>query len=148
MIYDKIENIDKYAEIPDFAVKFIKELSEDIAIGRHELGGDNYANVECYNTKSPENCRPEAHKKYIDIQLLLSGKEELQFTDLAGLSVAEQYDASRDIMFFDRPEFRMNSVILQKGFFAMLFPDEAHQPQMNYGNESLPVKKVVVKIRV
>ena len=115
MIYDKIENIDKYAEIPEFAVKFIEGLSEDIATGRYELGGENYANVECYTTKSHDICKPEAHKKYIDIQLLLSGHELLQFTGVDELKISEEYDKNRDIMFFKKPEYPLNTVMLVKG---------------------------------
>ncbi len=148
MIYDKIENIDKYAEIPEFAIKFIEGLSENIATGRYELGGENYANIECYTTKSHDICKPEAHKKYIDIQLLLSGHELLQFTGVEGLKISEEYDENRDIMFFKKPEYPLNTVMLVKGVFALLYPNEAHQPQMNFNGVSEQVKKVVVKIRV
>ncbi len=147
MIYDKIENISKYPQISDKIAEFVTSLDEEITLGRHTLGNDNYANVEEYATKYPQDCRLEAHKQYVDIQILLRGQEELDFTSVDGLDISEPYDETRDIMFFKTPEMRLNSIILEKGYFALLYPDEAHQPQMNYGTEQQKVKKVVVKIK-
>lgn len=147
MIFDKFENIENYLEIPDDVKVFVKKLSTDMPAGRQFINDNCYANIDEYATKPAERCRLEAHKKYIDIQLLLSGKEELQFTDIEGLKISEEYDENRDVMFFAGSERKLNSVILSEGYFALLYPHEAHQPQMNYGCESLKVKKVVIKIK-
>ena len=148
MIFDKIENIDKYTQIPEQARDFIKKLTPDAAVGRREIAEGIYANIDEYFTKPPEKCRLEAHKQYIDIQLLLIGREELDYTDVDGLEISEVYDAQRDVMFFAAPCCRLNSVMLERGYFTLLYPHEAHQPQMNCGEKSEAVKKVVVKIRV
>lgn len=148
MIFDKIKNINKYPEIPTEIADFVKTLSSNIELGKKELDEKNYANVDEYFTKSPENCRLEAHKKYIDIQLLLEGQEELDYISTDNLIVNEDYDTNRDVMFFEPPKKRLNSVILTPGNFVLLYPHEAHMPQMNYGNTSTKVKKVVVKIQV
>ena len=114
MIFDNIKNIDKYPQIPQVARDFIKNLVVDVALGRHEISQDIYANVDEYFTKPIEKGRLEAHKNYIDIQLLLDGQEELDYTSVEGLEVSEEYDEKRDVMFFKSPFFRLNSVFLEK----------------------------------
>lgn len=150
MIFDDIRNIKNYAEIDEKIVNFIINLKSDTPLGKIYLSDDRltFANVEEYTTKTVENCRLEAHKKYIDIQLLLEGVEELDYTGVEGLNVAEAYSKERDIMFFETPARVLNRVILEKGKFALLYPHEAHQPQMAYKNTPSKVKKVVVKIPI
>lgn len=147
MIYDDITNIERY-NIPENVVSFIKAMSDDITEGKYKVDENNYANVNVYTTKSHQDCPLEAHKKYIDIQLLLYGKEQLNYTDINGLSVSNEYDESRDVMFFHTPAYPLNSIQLSKGKFTLLYPNEAHSPQMNYNDNSCEVKKVVVKIKV
>ncbi len=150
MIFDDIKNIKNYAEIDGKIAEFISGLQADIPAGRIYLSDDGltYANVDEYTTKLHENCKPEAHKKYIDIQIMLDGVEELDYTDIEGLDVSEAYDSARDVMFFAKPERVLNKVVLAAGKFILLYPHEAHQPQMAYKNLPAAVKKVVVKIPV
>lgn len=148
MIFDDIKNIKNYAEIDGKIAEFISGLNAEIPAGRIYLSDDGltYANVDEYTTKLHENCKLEAHKKYIDIQIMLDGVEELDYTDVEALEVSEPYDAARDVMFFEKPERILNKVVLAAGKFVLLYPHEAHQPQMAYKNSSAQVKKVVVKI--
>ncbi len=150
MIYDDIKNIKNYAEIDAKVADFISRLTSDNPLGRVYLSDDGltYANVDEYTTKKHSECRLEAHKKYIDIQLLLEGVEELDYVGVDGLTVAEEYDSARDVMFFEPCEKVLNKVVLRPGKFILLYPHEAHQPQMAYKNEQSYVKKVVVKIPV
>ena len=146
MIFDKISNIDKY-DFSEDVISFVKNLDSGISIGRHQINKTDYANVETYSTKYHENCYFEAHKKFIDIQILLSGYERIDFTS-KNLQVREDYNADRDIVFFENPEYSTNTVCLENGYFAMFVPGEAHKPQMNLHKLPSEVKKVVVKICV
>lgn len=150
MIFDDVKNIRNYAEIDTKVADYILGLEPGIPAGRVYLSDDGltYANVDEYTTKPHDNCRLEAHKKYIDIQIMLDGTEELDFTDIEGLDVSEPYDAARDVMFFAAPKKVLNKVILSAGKFVLLYPHEAHQPQMAYKNSPADVKKVVVKIPI
>lgn len=148
MIYDDIKNIKNYTQIDEKIADFILGLNSDIPTGRIYLSEDKltYANVDEYMTKLHENCKLEAHKKYIDIQIIIDGIEELDYTDVKALKISEEYDSARDVMFFQKSERVMNKVILTSGKFVVLYPHEAHQPQMAYKNSPVTVKKVVVKI--
>ncbi len=148
MIIDKLENISLYKNIPQQAALFIKNLSNDIAYGRQELTDTDYANIETYTTKSLNNAKFEAHKNYIDIQILLSGKEDIYYRDVSGMIEFEPYNENKDIVFFKENLEGNNYVTLDSTNFVMIFPHEAHAPQVAYENSPQQVKKVVVKIRI
>ena len=144
MIYDKIENIDIY-NIDKIAVDFIKNLTPDIECKKHILSDNIYANVEEYTTKDVGYF--EAHKDYLDIQILLSGEEIIEYTPLEGLSVKESYDKSRDIAFYYDDKNYVTPIKLEEGLFTVLYPQDAHKPQLKYITNQ-KVKKVFVKIKV
>lgn len=148
MIIDTLENISIYKNIPQNVIDFIKDLTPQVEDGRYEIDDRIYANIDIYETKEPQICKFEAHKRFIDIQILLSGIENLDYTPVQGLILAEQYDESRDVMFFKNPHRIVDRVILEPGKFALIYPHEAHKPQMAFNNVSKFVKKVVIKIPV
>lgn len=144
MIYDKIENIDFY-NLDKKAVEFIKGLTPDIECKKHIINENIYANVEEYTTK--EQGFFEAHKDYIDIQILLSGEEIIEYTPLEGLKTKEEYNPSRDIAFYFDGNKPVLPLELMPGFFTVLYPQDAHKPQIISSSAQI-VKKVVVKIKI
>lgn len=148
MIIDNLKNIEKYKEISPKVVEFLKTLSKDTPVGHYEIEDGTFANVDVYTTKLRKDCKLEAHKNYIDIQMLLDGVEELDYAAVEGLKISEAYDENRDVMFFETPQKLLDTVILQGDKFAFIYPHEAHQPQMAQCGQPQEVKKVVVKIRV
>ncbi len=146
MITDKIEYIDLYKEIPKNVYDFIQKLDKNIKVGKYNLSDSNYANVEIYKTKLLENASYEAHEKYIDIQILLSGEERIYYTDRNKLDIEIPYNESKDIVFY-KNEVKGDFATLNGSNFVMLFPHEAHAPQVFINKES-EVKKVVVKIKI
>ena len=89
MIIDKIENIEKYSQIPISVIKFIKNLTPETPVGHYELENEIFANIDEYTTKLFEDCKFEAHKKYIDIQILTTGTEQLDYINIEGLAVSK-----------------------------------------------------------
>ena len=127
---------------------FLEQLSPDPAIGRHEIDGDAvYALVQRYHTRPVEQMQFEAHRRYIDIQYLASGREVIQWAPLASLAAATKpYDAVTDAALYATTP-GMTPMQLQAGQFAILFPDDAHAPCCAWGNPA-EVLKVVVKVEV
>ena len=115
MIIDKIENIEKYSQIPISVIKFIKNLTPETPVGHYELENGIFANIDKYTTKLFENCKFEAHKKYIDIQILTTGTERLDYINIEGLAVSEEYDQNRDVMFFENPTTDMLELQISNG---------------------------------
>lgn len=150
MIYDKIANWQNYFpknEIWQKAFAFIKTCSADIESGRHTIKGDDvYASVFSYDTQPQKEGVYEAHRKQIDVQLLLKGREVVYVTDIDGLSVKTEYDAGKDYALFNDPARLPGIAPLMEGFFAVFFPNDAHKPSMNYGTSAENVKKMVIKI--
>lgn len=146
MITDNIINIEKYPNISENVVKFLNELNAQTNTGHYEIDEHTYANIDIYETKSIENCKFEAHKKYIDIQMLLAGEEKLDYMPVENLKISEEYDSKKDVMFFENPTEKADTLQLKPFKFALIYPHEAHRPQMNTGHKPQKVKKVVVKI--
>ena len=146
MIKDNIRNCDLYAGVnPGFpaAFAFLKEaMAQAKEVGRSELGNGVFALVQSYDSKSAENCKIEAHKKYIDIQCVLKGKELFGVADLITQTMYEDKFAEKDVAFYHGD---VDLITLNDGDFIIVFPDDAHRPQQGDGSH---VEKVVVKVPV
>ena len=148
MIIDKIENLAMYRIVPDHVVDFVKTLKTNIKTGRYELIDKDFANVETYTTKALQDGKFEAHNNYIDIQILLEGKERIYYTSTSSVSVETPYDEQRDIKFYADKIDKFDYVTLDGTNFAMIFPHEAHAPQVSASDKQTEVKKVVVKVNI
>lgn len=91
----------------DAAFKFLNE--EDLnalEAGRYDISDDGtYANIEEYMTK--DSAHFEAHRKYVDIQYLVKGKEYIFVTPLEPSKQTEiqAYVGAKDIELFDKKEY-------------------------------------------
>ena len=149
MIVDKIEKLKLYKEIPSEVVQFLSELDiNNIKLGKRVLSDCIYVNIEEYNTKDIEVASFESHDKYIDIQLLLKGLENIYYASRDNLSVKVPYDETRDIAFYSDSIQGYPCIKLDGTNFMMIYPHEAHAPQVSSGNLSQKVLKVVVKIKL
>ena len=150
MIYDKFKNIELYFDkgqqlrkAIDFALGFDKSQPD----GRYEIDGDNiFAIVMTYETKPVEELKFEGHKKYIDIQLLLEGQEYMDVSLDKNLVVDTSYSKQNDVALFAQPQ-HYSSVLLKSGNFAIVFPDDLHQPGRMI-KRAEQVRKMVIKVRV
>ena len=148
MIIDKIENISKYEQIPNYVVNFVNSLNLNTKIGKYELNNNEFVNIEEYETKNISKAKFEAHKKYIDIQVLLSGCERIYVKSIRDLRYPLLYDNNKDIMFFEDDIKNSDYVTLDGTNFVLIYPHEAHAPQVSPDNDACSVKKVVVKLLV
>ena len=151
MILDSLPLWRRYASLNPRLVRgfdFLQRLTADTAEGRHAIDGDAvYAMVQRYRTRPVAQMQLEAHRRYIDIQYLVSGCEVIHWAALAGLAEpTKPYDAATDAaLYATTPD--MTPVLLQAGQFAILFPDDAHAPCCAWGDPA-EVLKVVVKVEV
>jgi YhcH/YjgK/YiaL family protein len=150
MIVDTLQNISTYAVLGKkiaVALEYLKTTDfSAMPDGRYDIRGDEiYAVVQRYETKPREQGRWEAHRKYIDIQFLAEGCELIGVVDAEKLTIAEEYDAESDIMFF--ADAAGDLIKLTGSKFVLLFPQDAHMPGIASGTPS-DVTKAVVKILV
>jgi YhcH/YjgK/YiaL family protein len=132
----------------DKAFVFLKnsDLSK-LELKRYDIDGDNlFATVSEYVSKNEETVRFEAHKKYIDIQYVISGKEVMNIAPLTTVKeVLTPYDETKDIEFMTVSQVvNFNAT---PGKFFIFFPGDAHRPGLKDGENS-QVRKVVVKVKV
>ena len=148
MILDTLANSDHYVALhPLFARAFEFLQSTDLkmlAPGKHAVQGEQiFAIVEACAGRTRAEAQLECHRRYIDIQLVLEGIDEMGWKPLAEcVEPATDYDAARDIRFFnDAPA---SWIATPPGAFCLFYPDDAHAPLVS---DAL-IRKVVVKIAV
>lgn len=152
MILDSLAEAARYeAWMPWLApaFEFLRtRATADLAPGRHEIDGERmFASVAKYQTRDYESAEPEAHRKYVDVQYLISGGETIYWTPLAEVGpVSVPYIDERDLMFFSRTD-RADAFELKAGRFAIFFPSDAHEPNCHLGAPG-DVHKAVVKVRL
>lgn len=148
MIKDKLINSETYSGLSkNFEQGFEWLKNNDLlklADGKYVISDDLYANVQTYETK--ESALYEAHREYADIQYMIKGVEKVGVCDYKDCAVNINYDSEKDIEFLDCLTSPFQE-ILREGEFLVLFPQDAHQPSMNYDTKST-VKKVVVKVKL
>jgi YhcH/YjgK/YiaL family protein len=111
--------------------------------GRTEIDGDAlFALTQTYETQPIHNGKLEAHRKYIDIQFVISGEEHIGYAPLGGQPPAGPFDAAKDIGFYHG---EASFTRLAPGMFAIFFPHDAHLPS-RYLTVPSQIKKVVLKV--
>jgi len=150
MICDKLDNAGIYYGLGGRIAAGLALLNESRVqtseSGRYEIDGDNlYFVVDQYETAPQEQGRLESHRKYIDIQFVLSGREWIGCRPIESLQVETPYDAKKDIEFYHRAE-PMTRVAMEAGTFAIFWPHDAHMPGRMF-DKPARVKKIVVKIK-
>lgn len=130
------------------AFKFLKR--KDLAklpVGWIELEEGVRASIQHYDSFKWEANRFETHEKYFDVQYVIEGMELCGVCDRSELgAVAVPYNQENDITFYEEP-VHFGKVFLNAGDFIVLGPEDAHKPRCAV-SESLPIKKVVIKVPV
>jgi len=148
MITDRINYANLYHPLSSgirHAFEYLQQTNlASLPPGKYEVGGGNlYVMSQEYTTKLPEQGKWEAHRRYIDLQYIVSGTERIGYAHLSRLSQGD-YNSEKD---FQALTGVGDYITLSAGDFMLLFPEDAHMPGMAVG-DPVPVKKVVVKIAV
>ena len=146
MILDTLDNLSRYKSLNDRfseAIRFLQRPDlRDLPAERHEIKGEDvFALVLLESGKKKEDGLLEAHKKYIDIQVVLGGTDEMGWKPTSECKESKGgYKSESDVeLFHDQP---VSWVATHPGQFAIFFPEDAHMPMIS-DNE---LHKVVVKI--
>ena len=149
MILDRLDNADTYAAVDGLADAFAflrRGGFEELATGRHEVGGEcMYVMVNRYTTRAPSELPYEAHRAWLDVHYIVSGRETLYWEDIGEMPPGEGYQPDGDAELF-RHDGGL-PVVLEPGMFVVLYPQDAHKPGCVAGS-AVPTVKVVVKLRL
>ena len=151
MIADRLENAKLYKGLSPRLAKAFEHLARLAAAvpadGKLELEGkDIYAIVQSYETKPAAEKKWEAHRNYIDIQYVAEGVEVMGWAPVGQLAPAGDYNPEKDVINFKAAAG--SPVLVEKGAFALFFPEDGHQPGVQSGAGSVKVRKIVVKVKV
>jgi YhcH/YjgK/YiaL family protein len=148
MIVDRLGNRSVDAHVPPRVRQALEYLRSTklgaVSLGRHDIDGDRlFALVQEYQTRLPGDCVWEAHRRYVDVQYIISGAERMGHASIADAVSRVAYDPEKDVALFE-PGTRF--VTLTAGMFAIFGPDDVHSPCVAAG-EPQAVRKVVVKVQ-
>ena len=148
MILDKLENAENYYDMhPDFekAFAFLRQKGlAGLPADRYEIDGERlFCMISKGLGRSRAEAKLEAHRKYIDIQYVIAGADEMGWKPTSACArVDTPYNADKDIEFFkDKPD---SWTEVPAGSFVIFFPQDAHAPMVS--NEE--IHKAVLKIAV
>ena len=149
MILDQLKNAKLYYSLGERTAKALQYLEttdfSNLEPGSYDIDGDNiFALVSVYNTKPLSAAKWEAHKKYIDIQYVASGKEKMGVTSSDKVIPLEEYSENNDCTIYKGDG---NYILVDESSFAVFFPTDVHMPGVSI-NIPKEVKKVVVKVKV
>jgi biofilm protein TabA len=132
----------------DEAFAYLRDTQLDsVAPGKYYLDDENvYVLVTEGKTKAFEDAQWEAHKKYIDIQYVIQGKEKMGIAPFSKASVKIPFNETTDIGFYDVPDADGKFYVAEPGTFLIFFPQDAHRPAIQVEGFKV-VKKVVIKIK-
>ena len=98
--------------------------------------------INRYKTQADKDF--EAHKQYIDIQMVLEGSEYIEWCPLNTTQAKTTYDKDKDIIFLSGIGQKLEA---SKDLFFIFFPEDAHKPGLPIHTPE-HVKKAVFKIKV
>jgi YhcH/YjgK/YiaL family protein len=148
MICDLIANAPQYASLhPAFAhcFRWLAAFDGTTPDGNHDIGMGCEARVMSYLTEPAEQRRWESHRRYLDIQYLVSGLECIPVAPIGALPVATPYDDEQDVSFYADGSAPTPSLVLEAGMFAIFFPQDAHRPNIAV-TAPVATRKIVVKV--
>ena len=149
MVYDFLENAALYAGMGTGIAKGLDALkNRNVAAlepGDYPIDGDKIVlKIQSYNTKPAEQARFEAHRRFIDIQCIVSGEEKIGIEPLHNMVKETEARPEGDIWFY---EGTGSEVLMRPGQFMIIYPSEAHAPCIATGSPTA-VKKALIKVAI
>jgi biofilm protein TabA len=148
MILDRLSNFRRYlTQHPGFQAGFDYLRSTDfsqVESGKHSIDGERLLAIVAHDPgRGHQGAKLESHRRYIDIQYVIEGQEEIGWKPISECSrVDVPFIAEKDIGFFaDEPEIWLP---MPPGTFVIFYPEDAHAPLAGPG----PTYKAVMKVAV
>lgn len=150
MLASTLHRAGRYTALhPAFAGAFayIASFHPGTLDGNYSLADGCEARVMSYRTEAAANRRWESHRRYIDIQCVITGRERMDVADIATLGAATPFDEVNDVMFYADSTADATRVMVAAGEFTIFFPDDGHRPGIEI-DAPTDVRKIVIKVPV
>lgn len=149
MVIDHISNIGRYCKLHNKCFQDVIEYLEEnniknFPVGRQDIIKDcAYVSIDKTLAGNAEDSYLEAHRKYIDIQIIFSGIDSMGWKPVSLCTeIQSEYSEERDIIFYkNKPDF---FVPVLPSFFTVFTPEDAHMPLIGTGR----IHKAVIKVKI
>jgi YhcH/YjgK/YiaL family protein len=109
--------------------------------------GEVYVNRSSYVGKNFADAKIENHNKWLDIQIVLKGVEDIGYVDLRKYNesnITAAYDEVKDKTNY---EGELDAVVRTAGgYFVLVFPNDLHKPCIKVNDEV--IEKAVFKVKI
>ena len=148
MIIDRVERLARYQSIlPKIstALEAMEEHKENWKAGERYPFDGGVVFFQSGQTKASEDTQFEAHRKFVDVQVVLEGAEYAALEDLSNLEVIIPYNYERDVEKYtaDTEHFMK----MTAGMVYVCFPWDGHKAVF-HTDEPLEFTKAVIKLEV
>lgn len=149
MVFDHLDNSFRYENLhPDFKLAFEFLKNQDLANlspGKHDIREDEVFAIlsDDVGFGGKEQARLESHRRYIDIQVVLSGTDYMGWQQLGACkTISEPYVPERDVVFYsDQPLVWFE---VPARHFVIFYPEDTHAPLAT----AEKIRKIVFKIAI
>ena len=147
MIHDTLDQFVRYTGLHarfEIVAKWLKETDlGNLQLGRHEIlpNGEAFANVQEIECRNRDQIPAEYHRKYIDVQIPVTGVEQMGWQPRAAIPSLVTFDETQDVALVHLPT--EDWVTVKPGEFVVFFPTDVHTP--GYVTTA-PHKKIIIKV--
>ncbi|KMO87407.1 hypothetical protein AB840_03210 [Megasphaera cerevisiae DSM 20462] len=138
--------------VPPITAEWIRKLAsfklEELPPGRHELGGPHFMNVDVTETAPAAQRNMEAHRQYIDIQMVIRGEECIGYQPVFEAGAVITSCPQNDAWFYN-PRASLDTIIrMTPGTFAIFTPADGHRCLCAPDGTGGAIRKVIMKIHI
>lgn len=130
------------------ALDFLRDTRlQELPVGRIDIDGDTvFALVQSYQSRM-EHHEPkfELHRKYVDVQYLVSGAEIMAWAMHDAFTQTTDYNQETDVMLGTIPADEWTPVRFPVGRVIVFYPTDAHASGLVV-DQPEDVKKVIIKV--
>ena len=149
MIFGNINNLEEFPFLEE-QVKECFEYAKEHNLasfekGSHEIDGERlFVNIVEYTTTAAKVRFWEAHRKYLDVHVMLHGTEQIDLNFIQNMDVKEFVEKD-DFLPMDGE--KNSSVVLRDGDFLICYPSDGHRTAVAV-EEPEKIKKAIFKVRI
>lgn len=144
MVIEMLERLRQYSSIIphlEEGLRCLEVHKNDPAPIRVPFSG-GFMMLQQGTTKGAEEGDYEAHKTYLDVQVLLEGSETVIWADIANLTETVPYNEEKDKIMYTGPG---SIVEIRPGMCYICWPHDAHKA-CRHQDQAVEYRKAVIKL--
>ena len=124
---------------------------------RYDMENGVYVAISSYTTAAFTDKEYEAHREYLDIQLVIAGRENIKVEPIEALSVSVEYNPEKDVIFYGNQKDNQYvpgcDNVMEAGDMLLLDLADGHMPGLHpdcvggaVSGQACEIKKAVFKV--